>query len=255
MDQVYTTCLFCHSDLRRNEAIDHFPIGRRLAQFTYDPLEEAADAYTIVGIVSDVRSRELAVAPQPQAYFSHAQVPLAQMSIVVRAAGDPMAHAAGIRRAIAALDGNLAMPAFKTLDQIVSESLERPRLFATLLGAFSTIALLLAAVGIFGLVSFAAAQRIPEFGVRIALGASPHGLLMSIVRNALALVGVGLMLGLAGALLLTSVLEGLLYGVSAGDPITFAAVAATLAITAVVATIVPAWRAAAISPLVALRAE
>jgi predicted permease len=234
---------------------DEDPIGRRLARFTYDPLEEAADAYTIVGIVSDVRSRELGEPPQPQAYFSHAQVPIAQMSLIVRAAGDPMTQAGGIRRAISALDGNIAIPAFRTLNQVVSESLARPRLFTTLLGGFSVIALLLAAVGIFGLVSFAAAQRTREFGIRIALGASPRELLLSIVRGALALVAVGLALGLGGALMLTRVLEGLLYGVSAGDPVTLAAVAAVLAITAVIATVVPAWRATAINPLVALRAE
>jgi putative ABC transport system permease protein len=231
------------------------PIGHRLANFSYDPLEEAADAYTIVGIVRDVRSRELGSAPEPQAYFSHAQVPLAQMSIVVRAAGDPMVHSAGIRRAIAALDGNVAMPAFRTFDQILSESLDRPRFFTTLAGAFSAIALLLAAVGLFGLVSFAAAQRTREFGVRIALGASPRELLASIVRDALALVAIGLVLGSSGALLLTGLLEGLLYGVTAGDPTTFAAVAATLAIAALVATAVPAWRAASVHPLTSLRAE
>ena len=147
------------------------------------------------------------------------------------------------------------MPAFRTLDQILSESLDRPRFMTTLLGAFSIIALLLAAVGIFGLVSFAAAQRTREFGVRIALGASPRELLGSIVRGALALVAVGLALGLGGALLLTEVLEGLLYGVTAADPATFAAVALTLAMTALVATVVPAWRAASVNPVIALRAE
>jgi predicted permease len=231
------------------------PIGRRLAHFSYDPLEEAADAYTIVGIVSDVRSRELAEEPQPQAYFSHAQVPLAQMSIIVQTAGDPMAHTASIRKTIAALDRNIAMPSFRTLDQIVSESLDRPRFFATLLGAFSAVALMLASVGIFGLVSFAVSQRTREFGVRVALGALPRELLLSIVRGTLMLVAVGLALGAGGALLLTRVLEGLLYGVSPGDPATLAAVAVTLAMTAVAASIGPAWHAAAVDPIHALRAE
>lgn len=231
------------------------PIGQRLVRFTYDPLEEAADAYTIVGVVSDVRSRELGEAPQPQAYFPHAQVPLAQMSLIVRTDDDPLAHAASVRRAIAALDRNIAIPPFRTLDQIVSESLDRPRFFATLLGAFSAVALLLAAVGIYGLVSFAATQRTHEFGVRIAVGASPRELLLSIVGGALRLVAIGLVLGVGGALLLTRALAGLLYGVSPDDPATLAFVAATLAATAVVATIVPAWRAAGVNPIIALRAE
>lgn len=231
------------------------PIGRRLAWFSYDPLEHAAEAYTIAGVVSDVRSRELGEAPQPQAYFAHAQVPLAQMSLVLRADGDPMAQAASIRNAIATLDRDIAVPPLRTLDQILSESLDRPRFFTALLGAFSTVGLLLAAVGIFGLVSFAATQRNREFGVRIALGASPRGLLVSIVRGALVLVAIGLMLGFGGALLLTHALEGLLYGVSPADPTTFVAVAVTLALTTVIATIVPAWRASAADPIIALRTE
>jgi putative ABC transport system permease protein len=231
------------------------PIGRRLVRFTYDPLEDASEAYTIVGVVSDVRSRNLGEAPQPQAYFSHAQVPLRDMSVVVRSADDPLAHSAAIRRALASIDRDIPAPAFATLDQVLAQSLDRPRFFATLLGSFSLVALLLAAVGIFGLVSFAAARRTREFGVRIALGASPRELLLAIVRGALGLVAIGLVVGLGGAALLTRVLEGLLYGVTATDPVTFAAVAVTLALTAVVASIVPAARAAAVDPVSALRAE
>jgi putative ABC transport system permease protein len=234
---------------------DEDPIGRRMVRFSYDPLEDAADAYTVVGIVSDVRSRTLGEAPEPQAYFSHAQVALAQMSIVVRADGEPLAPAGGIRRAIAALDGNIPMPAVTTLDEVLWNSLDRPRFFTTLLSVFSAVALLLGAVGIFGLVSFAAARRTREFGVRIALGAVPSALLTSIVGDALALVGVGLVLGLGGALALTRTLEGLLFAVRPGDPMTFAAVTLTLALTAVIASVFPAWRAAGVDPLIALRAE
>jgi putative ABC transport system permease protein len=234
---------------------DEDPIGRRMVRFSYDPLEDAAEAYTVVGVVSDVRSRTLGEAPHPQAYFSHAQVPLAQMSLVVRAAGNPLAQAGSIRAAIAALDRNLPMPAFSTLDQVLSNSLDRPRFFTTLLSVFSAIALLLAAVGIFGLVSFAAARRTREFGLRIALGAAPSALLASIVGDALRLVAIGLVLGLGGALALTRTLEGLLFAVSPSDPATFAGVTITLALTAVIASILPAWRAAGVDPLTALRAE
>ena len=231
------------------------PIGRRMVRFTYDPLEDAAEAYTVVGVVSDVRSRTLGEAPHPQAYFSHAQVPLAQMSIVVQAAGDPLAQAGGIRRTIAALDRNIPVPAFTTLDQVLSDSLDRPRFFATLLGVFSAVALVLAAAGIFGLVSFAAARRTREFGLRIALGAAPSALLTSIVRDALVLVAIGLVLGLTGALALTRTLEGLLFAVRPSDPATVVAVTLTLALTAVAASILPAWRAAGVDPLITLRAE
>jgi len=180
---------------------------------------------------------------------------MAGMSVVVRADGNPLALAPAIRAAIASLDRTLAMPSFRTLDQVVSDSLDRPRFYMTLLGMFSMIALVLAAIGIFGLVSFAVSQRTQEFGVRIALGASPRELLVSIVRGALVLVALGLVIGFSGAVVLTRVLSGLLYGVTPGDPATLAVVAGTLAATAVAASIVPAWRASTVNPIVALRAD
>lgn len=231
------------------------PIGHRLVGFGYDPIQAAADAFTVIGVVADVRSRGLSEAPQAEAYFAHAQVPHSRMFVVVHTAGEPLAQIGAIRTEISALDRNLPIPEFRTLDQVVADSLNQPRFFTTLLSLFSAVALTLAAVGIFGLLSFAVARRTREIGVRIALGASPRTLVRTIVREALVLVVIGLGVGLAGALALARILESELFGVSRIDPVTFTGVILTLGATALLASLVPAWRASTVDPLVALRAD
>jgi putative ABC transport system permease protein len=174
------------------------PIGRQLAGFGYDAIEEAANAFTVVGIAGNVRSRGLSEPPQPEAYFAHAQVPLRQMHVFVRSAGNPLAHVSAIRTEIRALDRDLPMPEFRALDQVVADSLDRPRFFTALLGIFSAVALALAGVGVFGLLSFTVARRTREIAVRVALGASPAILLSAIARHTSLLMGLGLAIGLLG---------------------------------------------------------
>jgi putative ABC transport system permease protein len=231
------------------------PIGRRLADFSYDPIEQAGPAFTVVGVVGDVRTRGLGVDVQPEAYFAHAQVPLGGMSVVFHTFGESSAAARAVRREVAALDGNLPITEFLTIEEVLTDSLGRQRLLTGLLGLFSAVALGLSAVGIFGLVSFAVAQRTREIGVRIALGATPRTVVGAIVRRASTLVLIGLAIGIAGALALTRVLEGELFGVTPTDPAAFAAVTIILGATALVASVIPAWRAATVDPLVALRAD
>lgn len=231
------------------------PIGRRLTAFGYDAIENTADAFVVVGVVGDVRSRGLGEVPQAEAYFAHGQVPHRQMFVVARTAGDPVAWIAGIRAEIHAVDANLPTPVFQTLDQIVADSVTRPRVVTTLLGVLSGVALTMAAVGIFGLLSFVVARRTREMGVRLALGASPRALVRAIVREAVGLVVVGLGIGLAGALALTRMLESELFGVTPTDPFTLAGVASILGMTALFASLLPALRAAAVDPLVALRTD
>ncbi|MPZ17776.1 MAG: FtsX-like permease family protein [Luteitalea sp.] len=231
------------------------PLGRRLRDFWDDQIAEVADAFTIVGVVGDMRSRRLDRAPAPEVYFAHAQVPLSSMWVTVRAAGDPLTLTGPIRRELKALDPSLPVPEFRTFEQVIADSVSRPRFVATLVTLFSAVALTLAAVGIFGLLSFAVAQRTHEIGIRIALGASPRTLVETVVREALVLVVIGLALGIGGALALTRVLEAQLYGVSATDPVTFTIVALVLGGIALIASLIPAWRAATVDPLVALRAE
>jgi putative ABC transport system permease protein len=231
------------------------PIGRQLSAFGYDAIENAAAAFTVVGVVGDVRSRGLSEAPQAEAYFANAQAPHRQLFVVVRTAGDPLAQIGGIRTQIKALDASLPIPEFRTLDQVVANSISRPRVLTTLLSILSVVSLTLAAVGIFGLLSFVVARRTREMGLRIALGASPSTLVRTVVREALRLVVIGLGIGLGGALALTRVLESELFNVTPTDPVTFAGVALMLGTTALLASLLPAWRAAAVDPLVALRAE
>ena len=231
------------------------PIGRRLVDFTYDPIEQAAAAFTIVGVVPDTRSRGLASDVQPEAYFALSQVPQSAMSIVFHAAGDPLALARAIRAQVAALDTNLPVTDFLTIEQVVTDSLGRQRLLTELLSLFSAVALVLSAVGIFGLVSFAVSQRRREIGVRIALGATPRTVVGTIVRHASMLVVMGLAIGTAGAVAVSRVLEAELFDVSPTDPAAFAGVAFVLAATSLVASVLPAWRAVSVDPLVSLRAE
>ncbi len=231
------------------------PVGRRLARFSFDPIEAAAESFTVVGVVGDVRGEALDRAPEPEAFFAHAQVPLPAMSVVVRASGDPLALAGAVRRELSALDPDLPAPEFRTLEQVVAESVARPRFLAGLLTLFAAAALSLAALGVYGLLSYAVAQRTREIGVRIALGARPRDVLEMVVRRALALAGAGVVLGLGGALTLTRLLESQLFGVGAGDPATLAAVVSLLGAAALLASLVPARRAARMSPLEALRAE
>jgi putative ABC transport system permease protein len=231
------------------------PIGRRILDVSYDPIEQAAAAFTIVGIVGDMRSRGLSVDVQPEAYFAHAQVPEGPMSVVFHTAGDPFAAARAVRREVAALDANLPITEFLPIEEVLTDSLGRQRLLTGLLSLFSAVALVLAAVGIFGLVSFAVAQRTREIGVRIALGATAANVVGPIVRHTSTLVVAGLTIGLAGALALTRMLESELFGVTPTDPGAFTAVAVVLGATALLASLIPAWRAARVDPLVALRTE
>ena len=230
-------------------------IGRRLMDFGYDPVEQAAAAFTIVGVVGDVRSRGLPLEPQPEVYFAHAQVPLGSMSVVVHSGGETLAIAREIRHEVRELDANLPPTDFLPIEEVLTNSLGRQRLLTGMLTLFSTVALVLAAVGIFGLVSFAVAQRTREIGVRIALGAAPQTVVATVVHHASMLVLSGLTLGIVGALALTRVLEAELFDVSPTDPVAFASMAFVLAAAALVASAVPAWRAATVDPLVALRAD
>ncbi len=177
------------------------------------------------------------------------------MFVVVRTSGDPVAQIGSVRTELRTLDANLPIPEFRTLDQVVADSLTRSRFFTTLLTLLSGVALSSAAVGIFGLLSFAVARRTREMGVRIALGASPSTLVRTIVREALTLVLFGLFIGLGGALALPRILESELFGISRIDPVTIAGVIMTLGATALLASLIPAWRASTIDPLVALRAD
>lgn len=215
--------------------------------------------FTIVGVVADARHNEILQERRPEMFFPHAQLPMAlggtvpAMTLTARTAGDPMALAPAVREEIRAIDPRLPVASVRPMDEVVSEALAQPRFTTFLLAVFAGIALLLGVIGIYGVVAYAVARRIPEFGIRMALGADRARILAMTIRQGLGLVAVGLLLGMFGALGASRLLAGMLYGVAATDPLTLAAVPLLLALVTVLASWIPARRAARVDPVEALR--
>jgi len=210
---------------------------------------------TIVGIVSDVSQYALDKRPPMQIYLPHAQFPTSLNSIVVKTDSDPNAMVAAIRQEIHAVDKDQAVFNVTTVDQLRGDSILIRKFFMLLLLVFAALALMLAAVGIYGVMSYVAAQRTYEIGIRMALGAQTRDVLKLIIGNGMALALIGVGAGLAAALALTRLMEGLLFGVSATDAITFLSVSVGLTLVALLACYIPARRATKVDPLVALRYE
>jgi putative ABC transport system permease protein len=228
------------------------PVGRRL-KFT-KPNEERP-WQTIIGVVGDERQDSLRAEVRPEIYQSHLQRAQREMALVVRAARDPQALVGAVRGQIRALDRGLPVDDIKTMREVISESLARERFITLLLAAFAALALLLAAVGIYGVMSYAVTQRTHEIGIRMALGARSRDILRQVVGRGMALALAGVMAGLVGAFALMRLMTALLFGVSAGDPLTLAGVAALLLGIALLACLVPARRAVKVDPMAALRYE
>jgi ABC-type lipoprotein release transport system permease subunit len=211
---------------------------------------------TIIGIVGDVRFHSLDTPPAPAYYITHAQRTdgLLNMTLLVRSSGNPDALAAPVRALIRSLDGDVAIDV-ETLRARVGESFTDRRFMLLVLGVFAASALLLAAVGIYGVVAFAVAQRTREIGIRMALGAAAPRVLWTIIRGTMLSVAAGITAGLAGATALARVAASFLYEIDPVDPRTFAAVALILIVVAVIAMLVPARRALRVTPLTALRGE
>jgi putative ABC transport system permease protein len=210
---------------------------------------------TIVGIVSDVSQYALDKRPPMQIYLPHTQFPTSFNSIVVKTESDPNAMIAAIRREIHVVDKDQAVFNVTTVDQLRGDSILIRKFFMLLLLVFAALALVLAAVGIYGVMSYVASQRTYEIGIRMALGAQTRDVLKLIIGNGMALALIGVVAGLAGAFVLTRLMESLLFGVSATDAITFLSVSVGLTLVALLACYIPARRATKIDPLVALRYE
>jgi predicted permease len=218
----------------------------------------------IVGIVGNVRENGLRTSDQPVMYVPEGQVtdPLTQfansvipLSWAIRTGNDPASLSTAIQREILAVDGQLPVSKIRTMEQVLSESTARQNFNMLLLTIFAGLALLLAAIGIYGLMSYTVEQRKQEIGIRMALGAGRGDMLKLIVRQGMLLAGIGVTIGLAAAFGLTRLLASLLFGVKTTDPMTYAAVALVLIAVALFATYVPARRATKIDPLIALRYE
>ena len=210
----------------------------------------------IVGVIGDVREAGLGDEINDTVYVSYLQAPFwSTMILVVRTTSEPVSMANSLRGALAAMDKNQSIFDIKTMDSIVVESVSQPRFRATLLGLFAITALLLAMVGIYGVMSYSASRRTHEIGIRMALGANPKDVLKLVVGQGLLLAVIGVFVGLAGSFLLTQFLIALLYETKATDPGTFAGMAVVLIIIATAACYIPARRASKVDPMIALRYE
>jgi putative ABC transport system permease protein len=235
--------------LARREFPGTDPLGKRVRTFF-----EGHDGWTtIVGVIADSKDQTLAGAARPQMYRPFAQSPLNSMSVMVRTTGEPMQVAPAARRALAAVDPDIPLERVRPLLAGVTESIAQPRLLVILLATFGALALVLGAIGIYGVMAYAVVQRTREIGVRSALGATPRDVLALVVGEALTLAVVGVALGVAGALALTGLLRSQLYAVSPTDPVTFLNASLGLLAVALLASAVPALRAMRVDPARVLR--
>jgi putative ABC transport system permease protein len=225
-------------------------IGRRLR------MGSAEQSWlTVVGVIGDVHHSSVTRDPQPEVYVPISQSPVAMMMLATRTRTRPEDATAPIRAAVQAIDPAQPVYHVKTLEALVGDALLPSRASANIMALFSVLALLLAAIGIYGVVAYGVSQQTREFGIRMALGATPRDVLRGVLRSGTAMVGVGILLGLSGAVGVSRLLAGALHGVSPSDPLTYGAVIGMLATSGLVACAVPAWRASVTRPLNALRSD
>ncbi len=209
----------------------------------------------IVGVVADVKQSSLATTTLPQFWAPYDQWPMSNMNVVLHTSREPQLAVADARRAIRELDPDLAIAHVATLDDVMAESVAQPRFYMMLLTAFAIVAILLAAIGIYGVIAYLVGQRAREIGIRIALGASPSRVVNLVVREGAVMVAVGIVVGVVGAIALTQLMRALLFDTKATDPATYILVTLVLAVVALVASSVPALRAANVDPALAMRTD
>jgi len=225
------------------------PIGKRFRSGAFDLFG------TVVGVVGNVRNAGLENEGGPAFYFSYGRIGMPSLAVVVRTVAPPETMTAALRAPIASIDRDLPVYNVRTLDQLVYNAAGQPRFQTTLLSSFSAVALLLATIGVYGVMAYAVAQRTHEIGVRVALGARTRDVLGLVVRQGMTLSLIGVAIGLTLAFGLTRFLRGLLYQVSATDALTFALIPLLLVGVTLLACYVPARRATKVDPLLALRRE
>jgi putative ABC transport system permease protein len=234
------------------------PLGKRIGIYKgqFGPLGFTLfDSPRIVGVIADVRQAGLQAKPEPSIYLPHRQAPFLGMTLVVRANMNPAGLAAAIRADVESFDRSLPISHVATLEQTLSTAVAQPRFRTLLLSLFAALALLLASIGIYGVMAYSVAQRTNEIGIRMALGARPGQVLQLVLSQGMRMAVAGAAGGILFALLLGRFVSGLLFGVSARDPWTFAGVTLLLTIVALAACAIPAWRAMRVDPMTALRHE
>ena len=231
------------------------PIGQRLVVQMLTFGREAPPVREIVGVARQVRQRPDEMTPQPQIYVPIDQNAWYQASLIVRADGPPAALIGPVRSALARVDPDRPLARIRTLDDVAAQATSRPRFRAVLVGSFALLALILAMVGVFGVLAYSVQQRTREFGVRIALGATAGRVLRLVLSSCGRVIAIGAVIGLVSAAALSRSISTFLFGVQPLDPITFVLVPVVLLVTATIAVAAPAWRAARVDPVVAFRAE
>src|SRR2546430_9927313 len=231
------------------------PIGKRIKPGISTYEDDKTDMREIVGVVADIRNRALNSEPKPAYYMPQSQVPFTQLIAVVKSSNDPHSLISSVNHEVRSMDQELPVFSIKTMEEYISASVAAPRFNTTLLSIFAAVALLLSIIGLYGVMSYSVAQRTNAIGIRMALGALTRDVLTLIVKQGVVLVLIGLLFGMCGALALSQLLATLLFGVTAKDPMTFISIATLLALVALLACFIPAWRATRVDPLEALRCE
>ena len=238
--------------IARRHFADVDPIGRRIR---FGGAKSGKPWSTIIGVAGAVRHVELKKDVRMQAYLPYQQASRGNMTIVARANGDPAGLTTALRDEIAALDKDLPLYAARPMAEVVAIAMWDDKYVGILFGLFAALALSLAAVGIYGVVSYSVAQRTREIGIRVALGAQTGAVMRMIIRQGLTLAGLGAAIGLGGAALAAQLMKSLLFNVSAVDPATFTLLPLSLLAVALAASWLPAWRAAKVDPMIALKCE
>ena len=228
------------------------PIGKRVR---FGPREDNEPWHTIVGVVSKIRHQRMQEETDPSVYLPHQKIPTGGMTLVARTSSNPHDFIHALRHVVAQLDPDVAVTKVATMDEVVAESIWQPRLYAMLFAVFASGALLLALIGIYGVMAFLVQQRTHEIGIRMALGASARDVFKLIVGRGMKLTVVGVVIGVGGAIALTRLMHSLLFNTSTTDPFVFILISAVLSTAAFFACYLPARRAARVDPLIALRYE
>jgi putative ABC transport system permease protein len=229
---------------------DEDPLGKSMAVWWND-----AGNVRVVGVVADIRHAELSDRPQPCLFMPNAQQPFPFASLVVRTAGDPLSLVPAITEQIRRVDADQGVAEIHTMEDLVANSIARPRVQTMLMGLFGLLALTLASIGIYGVISYSVTQRTREIGIRLAIGALPAAIFSAVFKDGMRLTGFGLGIGLGAALGLTRYMRSLLFEVQPADPLVFAGVTGLLLLVAMAACYIPAARATRVDPAVVLREE
>jgi putative ABC transport system permease protein len=249
-DVKETRVLLINETLAKRYFPNTDPVGKQL-----EVMWDGSGPDEIVGVVGDIREGALNKEPEPAIYWSHPREPYSGMALVIRANGDATRLSMAVQKEIRSLDPEQPVADVRTMEQVIAKSIARPRFNMLLLSIFAGVALVLASVGLYGVMNYSATQRTHEVGIRMALGATRGDIMRLVVGNGMLLTVTGIVIGVVASWGLTRVMSNLLFGITATDLPTYLGVSAVLATVALIANYIPARRATRVNPVIALRYE